>query len=247
MLFYASIAVFSIAFFVSLEIVGFWLEYISILAPIFLVFVFLLSQYFGRSVALSFVPVFFAFSSTLLLFFVSAPSLRRVVTLLSSMVFYVGVLGIYRLRHYAKDVTARSMISLVSMASLFFFFSAFYAVFLNFQNFNVLLLMASYAAGTFFSSLILFMRFFPENVSRAWFFSAFLALFMAEVGWISTFWPFGYLTTGVLSVLFLSLPWDTVGISSSRMVSTRRLAFHSLCVLILLSLVLSSSVWLPVV
>lgn len=246
MLFHIPTLFFSILFFLSSGFVAGAFPDSLFLIIIFLIGIFLIVKSISDSYLLSILPTTFAISTVSLLFFVSGPVDRRVVSALSAGVFYIGLIGLYRLRQAPRDVTARGMLSILAMATLFFSFSAWYGIFLNFRRFNELALMISFGATSLIVSLTVFHFFFRE-ARKTLFFSFFLSFFCAEMAWFSTFWPFGYLTVGVAMLLFLSVLWEIVSRFSMGTVSGGRALWGFSIAMILLVVVLSSSVWLPVV
>ncbi len=247
MLFHASIFAFAILFFGLLECIVAIPSRFLMLAILSLAVLFRMSSRFGGSSTSAIVPTLFSLSTILLLFFVSSPKEKHLFIFLSSLVFYVGILGIYRLRQYAGDMTAESMLSLVAMTTLFFLFSAFYGIFLNFQRFTEGALMVSYGFSAFLVGLSIFSRSFRGDREKPWLFSVLLALFSAQIAWIGSFWPFSYLTAGVLSLMFLSPLWDMIQSEAIGTFSKKRLVFQIILILLLGGMVLWSSEWLPVV
>lgn len=247
MLFHASLLLFAVFFFGSLELVAMFPEWFLILALLFLGGVFRLSWRFGGSASSAIVPTLFSFSTVFLLFFVSSPREKHIFILLSSLVFYVAALGIYRLRQYDGDLTAQSMLSLVAMTTLFFLFSVFSGLFLNFQRFTEYMLMLSCGLSAFLVGLSILLRSFRVEREKAMLYSLLLGFFAAQLAWIGTFWPFGYLTTGVLMLMFTSPIWESIQAETTGGISKMRLAVHVLLILFLTVIVLSSAQWLQVV
>ncbi len=247
MFFHISILVFALSFFGLLEAAIVIPMKFSVLVFFLLAILFRALSRFGGSVGSAIIPTLFSFSSILLLFFISSPREKHVFIFLSSLVFYTSVLGVYRLRQYAGDMTAGSMLSLVAMTTLFFLFSGFFGIFLNFQRFSEWMLMTSYGLSSFLVGLSVFVRLFRNNPRKAWFFALLFGFSAAEIGWIGTFWPFGYLTSGVITLLFLSPLWDMIQGEASGGVSKKRLAVQVTLILFLIGMVLGSSEWLPVV
>ena len=247
MLFHASLLLFAVFFFGSLELVAMFPEWFLILALLFLGGVFRLSWRFGGSASSAIVPTLFSFSTVFLLFFVSSPREKHIFILLSSLVFYVAALGIYRLRQYDGDLTAQSMLSLVAMTTLFFLFSVFSGLFLNFQRFTEYMLMLSCGLSAFLVGLSILLRSFRVEREKAMLYSLLLGFFAAQLAWIGTFWPFGYLTTGVLMLMFTSPIWESIQAETTGGISKMRPAVHVLLILVLTAIVLSSAQWLQVV
>jgi hypothetical protein len=249
-----SIMFFHIAvFFATLLFFGFLEAFIALparfspIAAFFLTVLFRMSWRFGGSIGSALIPTLFSLSAYILLFFVSAPKEKHTFIFLSSMVFYVAMLGNYRLKQYKGDVTAQSMLSLVAITALFFLFSAFYGVFLNFQRFDEATLMISYGISAFLIGFSAFARLFRNETRKAWLSSLLLGIFAAQIGWIGSFWPFGYLTSGVLALMMISPLWDTIQSEALGTFSKKRLVVHTLLILSLVGMVLVSSPWLPVV
>lgn len=247
MLFHASLLLFAIFFFGSLELVVMFPEWFLILSLLFLGGVFRFSWRLGGTASSAIVPTLFSFSTVFLLFFVSSAREKHIFIFLSSLVFYMAALGIYRLRQYDGDLTAQSMLSLVAMTTLFFLFSVFSGLFLNFQRFTEYMLMLSCGLSAFLVGLSIFLRSFRENRGKAMLCALILGLFAAQMAWIGTFWPFGYLTTGVLMLIFTSPLWEGVQAETTGGISKKRLAIQVIFVLLLAAVVLSSAQWLQVV
>lgn len=247
MLFHASIFLLTIFFFGLFESTLLLPVRFSLLIFLFLGAVFWLSWRFGGSIRSTIIPTLFSFSAFILLFFISSNHQKHVFIFLSALIFYLAILGEYRLRQYKGDLTAHGILSAISMVTLFFFFSAFYGLFLNFQKFDEIALMFSYGIGSFFVGLSFFSRSIPKEPERSRLLSLILGIFMAEIAWVSSFWPFGYLTTGVISLIVISVPWDMIRGFSGKNFSEKRLFFHTILALMLIGMVLSSSIWLPLV
>lgn len=197
----------------------------------------------GGSPSSAAIPTLFSISTALILFFVSSPAQKHALLAIAAAVFYVSLLGVYRLHQYAGDKTARSMLSLSAVASLFFYYSAFYGIFLNFRFFTQPMMMASFGVVTFLAAYHSFSAFLPKRRERARFFALVLGFLIMEIAWIAGFWPFGYLTTGVVALMFLAVPWDIFQHSVEGRLSRKRTIAVLAVVLFLLSMVLASSAW----
>lgn len=247
MLFHASLLLAAVFFFGSLELIALFPDWFSVLAFLFIGGASRFSWRFGGSASSTIVPTLFSFSAVFLLFFVSSPREKHVLIFLSSLVFYVASLGIYRLRQYDGDLTAQSMLSLVAMTTLFFLFSVFSGLFLNFQRFTEYMLMLSCGMSAFLVGLSIFLRSFRTEREKAMLYALLLGFFSAQIAWIGTFWPFGYLTTGVLMLMFTSPIWDSIQAETTDGISKKRLAVHVILMLFLTAMVLSSAQWFQVV
>jgi hypothetical protein len=247
MLFHVAVFASALLFFGFLETIIALPVRFSPVAVFFLIVLFRIAWHFGRSFGSALIPTLFSLSTFILLFFVSSPKEKHIFIFLSSMVLYVAMLGTYRLKQYAGDVTAQSMLSLVAVTTLFFLFSAFYGVFLNFRRFDETALMVSYGISAFLIGFSVFARLFRKETKKAWASSFLLGFCAAQIGWIGSFWPFGYLTSGVLALMMISPLWDTIQSEALGTFSKKRLIAHVILMVSLIGMVLASSPWLPVV
>lgn len=247
MLFHASIFFFSIFFAAMLKMSGFLPLRSMWILSVFFVLVFFLSRRFGVSSVSALIPTMFSFAATTLLFFVSTDLERNFFIGASSIIFYLSVLGLYRLRQYASDQTAQAMLSLVAVTTLFFLFSFFSGMFLNFRRFDESTLMIAFGGSVYLMSFSIFRRLFSGDTRKSQMASLLLGLFASQIAWIVSFFPFGYLTTSVISIIILFPLWDIVSEETKRPFSKKRIAVNALLSLALVAVVLSSSEWIPMV
>jgi hypothetical protein len=164
---------------------------------------------------------------------------------LSTIAYYFIHISIYRLRSYYKDKTARGIVAAGSIATIFLFYATAFGIYLNFDialwAFMFLMMLAT--------SLISFQYFWliNENKKNVLNYSLILGLIMAEIVWILNFWPFGYLTTGVITLIFYYVFWDLIEHHFLNDLTKKRILFNLIFFGILIILVLSSARWLPVV
>ncbi len=187
----------------------------------------------------------FSISSFTLLYLIDSFFEKQVFIIFSSAFYYLGLLGVYRLGGYVKDQTARGMISASSMAAIFFFYSSVYGIYVNFIV-PLWILMTLY----FFATIIISYQYFRiiKNESRVvWSYCTVIGLAMAEVAWIINFWPFGYLTTGVIALMLYYVFWDLTQSYFLNLLSKRRLTANLILFSILIGIVLISSRWMPAV
>lgn len=200
---------------------------------------------FGRRLpAVLNTPVIFVLSSALLLSFIGSPLERWVFVACSSTVYYLLMLGLYRLSRVPQDLSARAMVAMVVMATAFFFFSTVYGFYLNFDV-PLWFLMAVYGIGTFsvtYQSLLLI----GGSRRTASVYGTVAALGLSEIAWVVNFWPFGYLTSGVVTLMFFFVLFDLAQSNILNTLSKRRSLSYVGIFAVLLTMVLYSSRWLPV-
>lgn len=200
---------------------------------------------FGRNLpALANIPVVLSVSSAFLLLFVNAPMERGVFVLFSSISYYILILGLYRLSRAPQDMSARAMIAMTAMVTTFFYFSVAYGLYLNF-NIPLWLFMLVYGAGTF-AVMYQAMLLSGASVKIASVYSLVAALSLSEIAWVVNFWPFGYLTSGVVTLMFFYVLFDLAQSNVFGTLSKRRSLAHAGMFCALLVMVLYSSRWLPV-
>lgn len=251
MFFHLTIFIWTIAFFLSLELLalnptlsewsgyGFSVLFLSLIAAISVKRV--TKKYAGIPI-----PLLFAISTPTLLFLIDQLSHRQLFTLLASLAFYSLLLGLYRLRFAPRDETARAFLSASGMAALFLFFASMYGLYLNFTvPLPVLLLV--FFLGTLGVSYQTFFSAASGDRKQAVLYASFLALVSAEAVWVASFWPFGYLTSGAVLLVFFSLLWELLLSGLAGTFSRKRMYTRVIFSVFLFALLLSSSPWRMVV
>ncbi|MBU2028294.1 hypothetical protein KJ761_00165, partial [Patescibacteria group bacterium] len=160
-------------------------------------------------------------------------------------IYYLGLYGINRLGLYAKDQTALAMLITASATTVFFSFSSFYGIYLNFLV-PIYILMLVYFLVTFLISLAYFFL-IQNNKKTALIYSFVLALIMAELIWTMNFWPFGYLTTGVIALILYYILWDLIRGHFLNILNKKRVVINLVFFSILIVWVLITSKWLPII
>ena len=191
------------------------------------------------------IPMVLALASLGLLYFIDAPSQKHVFVLLSGAVYYFILLGIYRLRSYEKDQTARGIVAASAFATLFFSYAVCYGIYINFAVPLGLLMIVCFAVTILVSVQYFFL--IEAESKIAWLYSFVLGLVMTQLAWAATFWPFGYLTTAAAMLMFYYVFWDLASSHFLEMVSKKRLVNNLVVVGVLAVMVLASSRWLPAV
>jgi hypothetical protein len=236
---------FSIIYFIGLELIVFSPGYLTWV----LFFLVTGALYEGRKVGrvwkFSILPVFFTLFSVALLQLISVPYEEQVFIALSAIMHYLCLLGIYRLTEYRGDQTARGMLTAATSSAIFFAFTGSYGLYLNFLV-PLYFLMLVYALTTLLISYQYF-SIIENNKQRVWTYSFLLSLVMVELVWVMNFWPFGYLTTGVIALILYYVLWDLTQSYFLNLLSRRRVVANMLFFSAMVALVLLSSKWIPVI
>ena len=210
-----------------------------------LVYFYQIARRVSRSIDMTPIPILLVVSTVGLLYFVQSLKQEFLLSLLSAIMYYFIHIALYRLRSYRKDKTARGIVAAGSVATIFLFYATSYGIYLNFAISLWVLMFVLMLVTT----LVSFQYFWlinddKKNVLN---FSLVLGFVMAEIVWILNFWPFGYLTTGVITLIFYYVFWDLVQCHFLNNLSKRRVVTNMLIFALLVAMVLSSTRWLPIV
>ena len=214
------------------------------------IFLLMISAYngvrLGRHWIFSILPLFFTFSSLALLYLITGKIDRHIFVFLSSAIYYLVIFGVYRLGLYIDDQNARGMDMAATAATIFFTYSSAYGIYLNFFI-PIHYLMAVYWLVTLMVSYQYFFLIKRDDGKKVWTYSLILAFAMTEIAWIMNFWPFGYLTAGVIALILYYILWDLVQSYFSNALNRKRVVANMIFFPIIIALVLLSAKWLPIV
>jgi len=191
-----------------------------------------------------FLPGLLSLTAPTLLSLIDSSSQRQAFVFLSALMYYFALLGLYRLGHAPRDKTAQVFLNTASVAALFFYYTGIFGFYLNF-SFPLWGLMILYFLGTALTSYKTFVSVGRESMEkrRLILYSALLGLFMSEMAWEMSFWPFGYLTAGVLGLIFFFLLWDISFDAFHQVLSLRRAVLRILFFFVLIGILLYSTPW----
>ncbi len=212
---------------------------------ILMAYVFLVAKKIGRKYSMTPVPVLLALSSLVQIYFIDSQWQRNIFVFLAASIYYFLHLGIYRLRSYDKDQTARGLVASTSFATLFFCYAIIMGIYINFAVGLWVLMILFLISTVLVSAQYLYLV--ETDRTTAWKFSIVLGLAMVEISWILSFWPFGYLTTGVVALMVYYVFWDLAKVYFTGFLSKIRVIVNLAIVAVLMALVLGTSHWLPVV
>ncbi|KKT94954.1 MAG: hypothetical protein UW95_C0006G0019 [Parcubacteria group bacterium GW2011_GWC1_45_14] len=199
----------------------------------------------GKRWAMLPIPIMLGLSSVGLLAFIDSDTKKFAFIVLTSIVYYFCLLGLYRFKSCHKDQTARGMIAATAVSAIFLFYCSAYGIYLNF-SIPLWVVMILFLLPTTLISYQYF-QLIEEDKGKVWLYSLVIGLAMTEISWVLNFWPFGYLTTGVTMLIFYYVLWDMVQSYFLKIMSKGRVVTNIVFFGILATMVLMSSRWLPVV
>ena len=213
-------------------------------------FLLLASVYGGRKIGgrwfFTVLPIFFTLSSVSLLYLISVDFEQQIFIFLAAGMYYLAMLSAHRLGLYDKDQTARGMNMAAMAATIFFTYAGVYGLYLNFLV-PLYYLMLAYLGVTLLVSYQYFLIIKKDDRRKVWAYSFLLSLVMAEIVWTMNFWPFGYLTTGVIALILYYVLWDLTQSYFLNLLSKKRVVANMVFFSVMIILVLLSSKWLPII
>jgi hypothetical protein len=189
-------------------------------------------------------PAFLMIGSAFLLALIDSQGERTVYLALATIVFYFLVLASHRLSLYTRDMTAKAMYDLAVIATLFSWYAALFGWYLNIAI-TTWALMSICAIATFgvaYNSFLIH----ELKAHERWAYSSFLAIFLAEASWMQNFWPFGYLTIGVITLIIFYVLWTSIIEYAEGKMSYKRLSFQAIFMISAVIIILLSTKWYPV-
>lgn len=236
---------YSLLFLAGLELIVFFHEYVALIIFLLLLMAMFQGWKIGHKWKFSVLPISFVISSVALLYLVTIHYEQQAFIILASGMYYLSLLGAYRLSLYEGDKTARGMNAAATVSTIFFTYASAYGLYLNFLV-PLYYLMIVYLLATLFVSYQYFSIIHIDK-KLAWSYSLLLSLAMAEIAWTINFWPFGYLTSGVVALILYFVLWDIIQSHFLGSLIKRRIIANLIFFSILTSLVLISSKWIPVI
>lgn len=258
MFFHFNIFLLSLAYFLGLEFifsdafsdqVSFfsekWMLLTFVIFCLLVVYFYQVAKRISRKAIMTPIPVLLAVSVLGLLCFVQSAKQQHLLIFLGTIAYYFIHIALYRLRTCETDTTARGIIAAGNVSAIFLFYATSYGIYLNFAI-SLWVLMVATIASTILASLQ-YLLLISDDRKKVLNYSVVLGFVMTEIVWILNFWPFGYLTTGVISLIFYYVFWDLATRHFLDELSKRRVVVNMVVFLSLGALVLSSTRWLPVV
>lgn len=184
---------------------------------------------------------FFGIFSWTLLLFIDDTLKQHVFSVIAGCFLFWMLWGYHRWQEGPLVGMTKSILSAITIASAFLFFSVLTGTLINYSV-PVWAFMGLMGFGSY-----LLMHQYLSSIIRGnphiKMYSVAVGIFFVELGWIIQFWPFGYLTTGVILLILYYVLWDVLS-SYTEGVFTRSRAWADVSVLIVLVLmVLLTTPW----
>lgn len=234
----------TIFFIVSLELLAFYSEYFWLFFALFLIISILGFRFVVKKWSFWYLLSVFLLSVWTIVHLIDKVIDKQIFVFLSAIFYYFLLLGVYRTNKSIGDQTARAVMSMVLMATLFLFFSASYGIYLNFKI-SSWILMIFYFINTAIISYQYFVTIEDRKKITVLIYSLVLGFAMLEMGWIVNFWPFGYLTTGFVLLMFYYILWDLIQNYFMENLSKKKVFINLIFFITMSLIVLYSSRWLP--
>jgi len=234
----------AILFALGLELIIFYNQLFWVFFVIFLIISIASFRIVVRKWSFWYLLVLFLLSVWTIIHLIDQSIDRHIFIFISALIYYFLLLGIHRSEKNINDQTAQSLISMVLMATIFLFFSASYGIYLNFKI-SSWLLMLFYFVNITIVSYQYFATIERRKKRIVLIYSLVIGLAMLQMGWIINFWPFGYLTTGFILLMFYYILWDLVQNYFLGNLSKKKVFINLIFFILISAIVLGSSRWLP--
>jgi len=213
-----------------------------VIAVNFLNIIFSRKLFYGRWFMMMVLPSFFSIVTLALLFFIDQDVQRQLFVLIGLVLFYIVQLGSIRISLSRSDETGRGMIAASTIGTLFIFFAFINGLYVNYSVslHNIIFV---YFVVTFLLSWQFFIILEPKNVKKSFFYSTALSIFSTETFGFASFWPFGYLTTGIVLLIFYYVLWDMMQAHYMSLLTKRRVIVDISILAILSIAVLATTRW----
>lgn len=192
----------------------------------------------------SLLPILFFAGSAVLSFFISEGIFLQVYIGISSLIYYLIILGIYRINANAQDETAQKINFITSFTVVFIWAASLFAIYLN-RNIDFWIIsLALYAIVVVATHQLLKTANFKKGkADRYWLYSFTIAYCLAIMSWGVLFLPFGYLTLSVLLLVVYFMLVNYLARSLKGTFSKMAFAIDLFIFLISASVVLFSTRW----
>lgn len=188
--------------------------------------------------------LFFGVCAWLLLLFIDSSNEQHIFSVLSSALFGMALGAVYRWKERRFPVSEKGIFSAVTVATVFIFFAVISGVMINYSfpmffaalggGFGAYLLMKQYLLGA------------SRDEKGAKTYAVISGIFFAESFWIVQFWPFGYLTTAAILLIFFFVLWDFFDNYSEGGISWKRVWGNVVVLVCLTGLLLATTRWAPI-
>jgi hypothetical protein len=215
--------------------------YMSTVVPLAFLSALLGKRILRRAIRI-FVPFLLVFVIPVLLSLIDNHVNAAIFITIGSILYYLAFLSLYRLKNLPSDQTAQALLHATLMSASFFFFASLIGLYLNF-TLAVALLMLVVAGVMSAITFVSFLTVSREDKDRNILYSLLVGVLMAELFFVASFWPFGYLTTGSILMSVYFLFWEIALDAFRNTLSLRKALTRVLTVVFIVTVVLWSSPW----
>ena len=183
-----------------------------------------------------------SFCASGLLIFVDSVVAQQSITLIASVLLFLSMREYRNFDQGKEKLSARSVLFMAHFAGIFFFFTVSYAFHVNI-SIPQWFLMGAFFFFPFLISAHSFLLTQPGNARLALIYAFIMGIVFMQLAWIIHFWPFGYLTTGVIMLVMFYTLWDLFQSHLEGDIRYQRFLANILLLVVLSSIVLLSSPW----
>lgn len=183
----------------------------------------------------------FSLSVSGLIFFVNSFFVRQVIVGIALALLFFSMREYQRLNR-SQELSLKGILFVFHFMTLFFFFTFSLAVHINFAIPQIVL-MFFYGLVVFLTSLHSFLSVHITEVKRSLQYSLLLAFLFLQLAWFIHFWPFGYLTTGVILLVIYYVLWDLFQSHFEKTLRLQRFFTDIILLIVLVGIVLVSTPW----
>ena len=218
------------------------------------------------------IPFFLSIGSLNLLYLIDGLYERTFFIFSAVIVYTLALWGANRLKKYDCDQTAQGMVNLATIITVFFWLVSNYGWYLNFEI-SIWMLVITTISSTFLiilPSLTIsfvacykihyrqdkrktrkrkkddFVLAFKQQIKIqrvALFFSFIIAFIIGEIIWGLSFWPFGYLDTGMTVVIIFFLFWAIVRKFIRKELTKQFIVVNIVIMIIIIIMMIATSPW----
>lgn len=248
--------IYSIFFLLSLEAVVLKEDWVQNMAWVLIALTVLIVWPLTRKPRFIALPLFLSLGALALLSLVDHFIEKQIFVSLTAIIYYLTLLGGYRLRFYSSDQTALGMVNLATLSTAFMWFTAALGFYLNYQVHYWV--MVVFIITIFLIALPSFCtnakdahgRFKRKGIKISntkfigiIFLNLILALMMSQFFWGILFWPFGYLTLGGTALIIFYEFWDVIRLYVRNELTFRKVASNCIIGTVLLVGILWTAQW----
>lgn len=187
------------------------------------------------------VVIILSVSGATLLFFVDSFIAQQCIVALGCLVLWSSLFE-YGNSYSQKRIVSRSILFIVHFVALFLFFTSSYAIHVNYAI-PQWALMFLYGLSIFLISFHSLLLTKSDSFIRCLSYALGVGIFFMQFAWFIHFWPFGYLTTGVIMLIVYYIFWDLFQSYLEGVLRKQRFFANGILFIVLMGIILMSTPW----